>query len=104
MYTLDNLDEPIRLMADNLESLENRKVCFHEAVTEAVKQLNRIEDILKYLQKNLTGENVEVVKLVNKTSIIDELSIKFDKLLEARESELMYVTPQQIPPSNMLLN
>ena len=101
MYTLDDLDEPIRLMATNIESLENRKECFHVALTKAIQQLDMIRDILIDVQNHLTGENVEIVKLINKTSIIDELSIKFDKLLDARETELMYVTPQ-IPPSNLL--
>jgi hypothetical protein len=101
MYTLDDLDKPTRLMAANLENLENGKECFHVAVTKAVQQLDKISVILRDIQNHLTGKNAEIVKLINKTSIIEELSIKFDKLIDAKEAKLMNITPQ-IPPSNLL--
>lgn len=102
MYKIDDLDEPIKIMASNLENLENGKECFHVAVRETIKQINKIQDILRSLQKSLTGEAIEFSQLVRRTRIIDTLSIKFDHLLNAREAELMNFTfqkPTAILPS-----
>jgi len=96
MYRLEDLDEPIRSMATNLESLENGKECFHLAVTKVVEQLDKIGEILRDLEKNLTGKTIEFNKLVRRTDIINELSIKFNDLLDVQESQLMNVITQPI--------
>ena len=91
MYKLGDLDEPIKTMAINLKNLENEKEYFHLAVDKILTQQSKIEDILRCLQKNLTGEPIEVRELVRKINIINELSDKFRDLLNARESQLMNV-------------
>jgi hypothetical protein len=100
MYTLKDLDKPIECVAANFENLENGKECFHVVVPKALAQLDKIEVILKYVEKNLTGEPTEVYELLRKVNIINELSTWFKNLLDTEESRLINIiqpTTQTLP-------
>ena len=98
MYKLEDLDEPTKLLATSIEKLENRKEYFPLAVMEVLKQVTNIQEILMSLQKNLTGETTELIELLTRTGNIDKLSVKFNKLLDIREAELMRILPKDLSP------
>jgi len=98
MYKLEDLDEPTKLLATTIEKLENRKEYFPLTVMEVLEQVTKIQEILMSLQKNLTGETTELIELLTRIGNIDKLSVKFNKLLDIREAELMRILPKELSP------
>jgi hypothetical protein len=98
MYKLKDLDEPTKLLAVTIENLQNGKEYFPLVVMEVLKQVIKIQEILMSIQKNLTGESTELIELLKRISDIDALSVKFNRLLDIREAELMRILPKDLSP------
>jgi len=102
MYIPEDLDIPIKEMQAKIENLEMGKIPFHEGVREVIQKLNEVEDILRDLEKNVKGEDSELQKIVHNASIISDLSMRFDQVLDIQESRLMadlIIKGEEILPS-----
>jgi hypothetical protein len=98
MNRLKDLDVPIEAMAASIRNLENGKEHFTIAIAKVVKHMNEVEDILIDIQKNLTGESLEVLELLKKTDILNQLSARFEKMLDLKEAEFMNIAFQKPTP------
>lgn len=91
MYRLEDLDEPIKIMAATIENLQNRKEYFSAGLIEITKQVSKIQEVMAYLQKNFSGEVEELVKIINRSKLIDKLSLELNEFLDAKETEFMNI-------------